>query len=102
MIKHFKRVAALAAVLTLPANVALAQSGPPWEWGWWFWWFPVFPLFFVLGCLAVFVFIMVHLMGRHAPWRDRGAGLDILNERLARGEIDKAEYEEKRRLIVSS
>jgi uncharacterized membrane protein len=40
------------------------------------------------------------MVGRHAiPKR---AGLDILNERLARGEIDKAEYEEKRRLIMSA
>jgi len=100
MIRYLKRVAVLAAVLTLPANAALAQSGPPWEWGWWFWWFPVFPLLFVLGCLAVFVFIITSMVGRHTiPKR---AGLDILNERLARGEIDKAEYEEKRRLIMSS
>jgi len=27
------------------------------------------------------------------------AAVDILNERLARGEIDKAEYDEKRELI---
>lgn len=32
----------------------------------------------------------------HGPQR---TGLDILNERFARGEIDRAEYEEKRRMI---
>jgi putative membrane protein len=100
MIKHFKRVAIAVAAVVLPANVALAQAGPPWDWGWWFWWFPVFPLLFVLGSLAVFVFIVVQMMGRHAQMRDRRAGLDILNERFARGEINKDEYEEKRRLIM--
>ena len=102
MIKHFKHVAMAAAVLALPANVALAQSGPPWDWGWWFWWFPAFPLLFVLGCLAVFVFIVVQMTSRHAQSRERRAGLDIINERLARGEINKDEYEEKRRLIMSA
>jgi putative membrane protein len=29
----------------------------------------------------------------------RSAALDILNRRLARGEIDRAEYEEKRKLL---
>jgi uncharacterized membrane protein len=29
----------------------------------------------------------------------RSMALDILNQRLARGEIDRAEYEEKRRLL---
>jgi len=32
--------------------------------------------------------------------RHRGSGaLDILNERYARGEIDKAEYDERRRVL---
>lgn len=36
MIKHFKRVALLAAALAIPAGVALAQGGPP-PWGGWGW-----------------------------------------------------------------
>ncbi len=70
-------------------------------------WFPIFPFFFMLVCLIVFVVVMGPMMGRWGPWRDRRDGssfpqrtaLDILNERLARGEIDKVEYDEKRRII---
>jgi hypothetical protein len=32
MMNHLKRVAALAAVLAIPAGIALAQGGPPWGW----------------------------------------------------------------------
>jgi hypothetical protein len=32
MVKVFKRLAVLAAVLTIPAGDALAQGGPPWGW----------------------------------------------------------------------
>jgi hypothetical protein len=34
MLKHLRRVALLAAVLAVPAGVALAQGGPPYGWGW--------------------------------------------------------------------
>jgi putative membrane protein len=71
------------------------------------WWFPIFPILFLL-CLIVFLFVMLPMMTRHGPWRERDRGdfpqrtaLDVLNERFAKGEIDKAEYEEKRRLISS-
>ncbi len=67
-------------------------------------WFPIFPFFFMLACFIVFLVVMGPMMGR---WRDRRDGpsspqrtaLDILDERFASGEIDKAEYDEKRRII---
>ena len=75
---------------------------------WWLhMWFPFFPIIFMVLCLVVFLFVMVPMMRGHGPWRDRSDystrnALDILNERYAKGEIDKGEYEEKRRLISSS
>jgi putative membrane protein len=101
MITHFKRVVIVATVLALPAGIALAQGGPPWEWGGWYFLFPGFRFLFVLACLAAFVYFIVRMVRRPAPSRS-SAGLDILNERFARGEIDKAEYEDKRRLIAGA
>ena len=50
-------------------------------------------IFAVLAAIIVWV----------ADWTSVGAGrltaIDVLNRRLARGEIDRAEYDEKRKLI---
>jgi len=56
-----------------------------------------------IGAAAIFVWL-VRWATHGYPFYDQGvrrghAALDILEERLARGEIDKGEYEEKRKLI---
>ena len=67
-------------------------------------WFGFIPA--PLGMLIsvfVLVFIFVWLMrfsfgGRHRHYRGRSA-LDMLDERFARGEIDRKEYDERRKVL---
>jgi putative membrane protein len=56
---------------------------------------PFILLFALIGVIAIIVWV-VQWAGDSR--RNRTA-LDILNERFARGEIGKAEYEEKRKLM---
>lgn len=57
----------------------------------WMFFGPWFMIVIVIACMVMMFFIMR---------RHRGGGAArILNERFARGEIDKAEYEERRRLL---
>ena len=82
--------------------------GPPMMWGWG-WYGMIFgPLFMILVLAAVIVVAVVAVRWLGGPWPTAGApphlppsrtAVDILNERFARGEIDQAEYEEKRRLM---
>jgi uncharacterized membrane protein len=55
----------------------------------------IIPLILFVGLAAIIVWI--------ADWTSgtglRPTAIDVLNRRLARGEIDRAEYDEKRRLI---
>jgi putative membrane protein len=55
---------------------------------------------------AVFILIAVlrafGMMGRGRRWMwHTHSALSILNERYARGEIDKAEYEERKKALMS-
>ena len=67
----------------------------------------MFPVLFMLLCVVVLMVVM----GPMARHRSRGykhrerfpahnRAFDILDQRLATGEIDKAEYDEKRRTIA--
>jgi putative membrane protein len=114
-------------VLTNPFPLLAQQtqppaSPPPWAWpgpwhmwgGWGLWWVPPLFMFFMMAlCAAIFLLALRFGSGHHrgGPWHmmDRGRGwgdptstaLQILNERFAKGEIEKLEYEEKRAVILS-
>ena len=82
---------------------------------------PIFSLLTVIGLVAIFIwmiqlFIRLMRLARgierhrierlHASSGDAGSSgrnaLDILDDRFARGEIDRSEFEEKWRLLVHS
>src|SRR6185437_15281872 len=64
-------------------------------------------LFALIGFFAVLAFVVrVSTRGTRwrrgpngRPWANRGSALNILEERFARGEIDQAEFEDKRKLL---
>ena len=55
----------------------------------------IITLIVFVGLAAIIVWIADWTSGGER----RSTALDTLNQRLARGEIDRAEYEEKRKLI---
>jgi Predicted membrane protein len=57
-------------------------------------WFPLVPLLFLSLWIAAFVFI-----GRRWRHPHRLSGESVLTERYARGEIDEAEYLERRTVL---
>ena len=57
------------------------------------WIFPLFGIAFMIVCMTMMFIMMRAMHGRHAD------ALEILRERLARGEISEAEYQQRRRLL---
>ena len=110
-------IAPLQAIAqTQPQPTAPPQNyyGPdPWHmmWGydgWPFWgMFPMMLLFLVLFCVVAFFFVRgcmgrMHHWGPSQPWGDpTHSALQILNERFAKGEIQKEEYNERKGAILS-
>jgi len=73
-----------------------------WDGGWWGFGMGLVWLLF-LGLIVVGVVLLVrYLWGAGGtPSRPEGnRALDILDERFARGEIDRQEYEERRRILT--
>ena len=124
-------LAAVVLTLPLAAVAQQPQPAPPaappqWHWGpgpWhmWndghLWWMPPLMMLFMFLVMGVLFYLVFARRtwgdgGRHGgpfgPMMDRVSGpptytaLQILNERLARGEIQKEEYEDKKAAILSS
>jgi uncharacterized membrane protein len=117
---------ALLGLVNLTAVFAADQgTAQPYPWPWWpgMPW-PTFGWIFPLVCFAMMVVMLLFMMrkgGMGCPWHGRstdktgshdamkrswsgpgGSAMAILNERYARGEIDKKEYEEKKAAIAAS
>ena len=102
-------VAAPAMLSSLPA-LAQTPAGRPdnWHYGWdWGWGHMVFgSLMMILfwgGIIVVIVFAVRSFGGGSShgatPPTSRNKAVDILQERFARGEIDKQEFEERKRSL---
>jgi len=101
----------LAVLLSVAApGLAFAQQsqgpyyGHMWDGGWHGWFFgPIMMIVFIALIVAAVVFL-VRVLGGHGqaatPYAPPGkTPLDILKERFAKGEIDKTEFEERRRVL---
>ena len=94
------------------------QSTGPWDWpgpwhmwngGWGFWWvFPMIMVFMIIACVAMLLLGhraggggLPHWRPSRFPGDPTYSALQILNERFAKGEIQKQEYEERKAAIVS-
>jgi len=99
-----------------PYDYGHMMWGGPWGWHPFMIVVPIFVVLGIIGVMTIFVWLVrwatrgnpfyghgVHHFHRGCPCcggPDRGrAALDILEERFARGEIDKAEFEDKRKLL---
>lgn len=102
-------LAGTAALNTIGGAALAQQTLPncgPFMGGHWYGWFfgPLVMLAFLAAAVAVVVPIVRALSGGHsAPLAplpgSSNTALDILKERFARGEIDKDEFEERRRVL---
>ena len=110
----FSRAGFTLAGLLAPL-AAQAQGYPDrhymWEggWGWGHMIFGPVMMIVIFGGIILLVVLAVRWLGGtghgsghgmgHGPGAGGKAAVDILRERFARGEIDKAEFEERRRVL---
>jgi putative membrane protein len=108
--------AVAAGAALAPVSAAAAETpaepyawGPHMMWSWgWGWYGMIFgPLFMILWLAVVIAVAVLLVRWLGGPWQTTAppqapaprAPLDILKERYARGEIDKEEFEERRRVL---
>ena len=112
MKNELRSISLLTCALFQPAAAIAQQPGldqPPWGspwhmWAWGPWWiFPIMVLAAVAVCAA---FLLLRADGgRDRDDKLRGdptaSAMQILNERFARGDIARPEYEERKRALLT-
>lgn len=96
--------AALPGWLVRPAAAQQVTSDRlPWmaDWGWGHMAYGGWMMIVFWGGIVLAILLLARAFGSGAFGPRRQSALDILQERFARGEIDKAEYEERRRTIAT-
>jgi putative membrane protein len=104
--------ASTALPIAFAAMPALAQTGAErpgywhygWDWGGGHMIFGSLMMFLFWGIIIIVIVLAVRWLGSGSshgtpPAVSRNKALDILQERFARGEIDKDEFEERKRLL---
>lgn len=93
-------IASIPFTLLSATKPAMAQMGPMHDWGWgWGWpWGGVLGLLF-FGLMVVGLVTVVRWLfsGARSGQQSTSKALTILEERYARGEINRDEYEQRRR-----
>ena len=115
-VRHIRKTSAmiaLAAALAIVPTVALAQG---WGWGWGpMMFFGPFMMILFFAAIVVVVVLVLRRLGGGSPdsleslgsifgkkpEAPGGTALDILEERFAKGEIDKDEFEERKRALMA-
>jgi putative membrane protein len=117
MKRFFSAFGAMAASLAVAPVIAWAAETPAAPYGWgphmmwgWGWSGMIFGPLFMILVLSLVIAVAVLLVRWFAgPWQGMAPSqmppsrtpLDILRERFTRGEIDKQEFEERRRVLGS-
>ena len=98
----------LAAAPAALANQEGQSYGPPmWDGGWLGWFYGPLTMILVVAILIVAIVLLTRWIGtpglgaQHHHQPPAKTPLDILKERFARGEIDKDDFEERRRILAT-
>ncbi len=95
----------IATMATVGAQPSGSYTHDPHMWGGWGWGGmilgPILMILFIAAAVTVVVLVLRALgVGTSRPAAREGrTALDILDERFARGEIDKDDYEERKRTL---
>src|ERR1043165_546217 len=93
---------------SFPVFAQSAANGPYWDWpgpwhmwsGWGMWW--VFPLMMMIFMIVACVFVMSRMFSGHSHQGGSdttSSAVILLNERFAKGEISKEEFEERKMVL---